>query len=559
MAFHPRARRCGGARRRPVRSRAPVVRARRRSQPGGPALLAACGGDDDDGGASRRAAVKLSRPDNPATLPTFDDIAGDRRRAAASRSGTLKVFNYEEYISPDVLTAFEEEYGVNGRGHDVHQHGRGDRQAVVRARPQFDVFFPTPDVIGKVVAGKLLQPLNKTLHPEPRRTCGSRCRIRSTTRAASTRCRTRCYTTGIGYRIDAVAKTPDALRQPVRHLLGPRQHRPGVPPRGRPRGVRHGAAAHAATTDVNTEDAELIDAALADVTRAHRPRQRQGRGRGLHGAAREARRGCTRLVRRRRQRPVLPARGRDDRQHRLLVPARRRRRDRQRHDRRHARRRAARCSPTRSSTTCSTRRTPSRTTAGSATSRRRTSLDPDTRRRRRVRPRAPRHRRSSARGLRHAASSCSSCRSPARRSGTTPGRRSPPVPDIATLAVADRRGGCGRRSPRPACSGWSLLFVVPFYGVLAVAFGRRRPDLRQRRARVEPARLGLHAVRRDPRAGLRRRARPVFIRTLVYVGAGPDDLLPDRLPGRLLRRPPRRAAAAACCSPCSSRRSGSTT
>ena len=25
----------------------------------------------------------------------------------------------------------------------------------------FDVFFPTPDVIGKLAAGKLLQPLNK--------------------------------------------------------------------------------------------------------------------------------------------------------------------------------------------------------------------------------------------------------------------------------------------------------------------------------------------------------------------------------------------------------------
>ena len=37
----------------------------------GPALLAACGGDDDDAAAG---AVLLSRPDNPVTLPTFDDV-----------------------------------------------------------------------------------------------------------------------------------------------------------------------------------------------------------------------------------------------------------------------------------------------------------------------------------------------------------------------------------------------------------------------------------------------------------------------------------------------------
>ena len=31
----------------------------------------------------------------------------------------------------------------------------------------FDVFFPTPDVIGKLAAGKLLQPLNKSLPAQP--------------------------------------------------------------------------------------------------------------------------------------------------------------------------------------------------------------------------------------------------------------------------------------------------------------------------------------------------------------------------------------------------------
>ncbi|HEX4980850.1 MAG TPA: hypothetical protein VFV63_04095, partial [Ilumatobacteraceae bacterium] len=74
----------------------------------GPTLLAACGGDDDD---ASTGAVQLSRPDNPVTLPTFDDLQPIDDDLPVE-SGTLKVFNYQEYIAPDVLAAFEEEFGV---------------------------------------------------------------------------------------------------------------------------------------------------------------------------------------------------------------------------------------------------------------------------------------------------------------------------------------------------------------------------------------------------------------------------------------------------------------
>ena len=77
----------------------------------------------------------------------------------------------------------------------------------------------------------------------------------------------------------------------------------------------------------------------------------------------------------------------------------------------------------------------------------------------------------------------------------------------------------GARRARRGC-GWSLLFVVPFYGVLAVAFGERRPDLRQRRPGVEPAALELRRrSATSSSASSSAELGAVFVRTLVYVGA----------------------------------------
>ena len=71
----------------------------------------------------------------------------------------------------------------------------------------FDVFFPTPDHVGQLAAAKLLQPLNKSYFPNLA-TSGSRCGTRSTTGAASYTVPYTVYTTGIGYRVDAVGKAP---------------------------------------------------------------------------------------------------------------------------------------------------------------------------------------------------------------------------------------------------------------------------------------------------------------------------------------------------------------
>ena len=52
-------------------------------------LLQACGGDDDDGAVSE----------------AIDD-------GLEPEAGPLRVFNYADYVNPDTVAAFEEQYGV---------------------------------------------------------------------------------------------------------------------------------------------------------------------------------------------------------------------------------------------------------------------------------------------------------------------------------------------------------------------------------------------------------------------------------------------------------------
>jgi spermidine/putrescine transport system substrate-binding protein len=228
---------------------------------GGPALLAACGGDDDSTSSSGTPKVKLSRPDDPATLPLFDDVPAIADGKSPEK-GTLKLFNYADYINPDVVKAFEKQTGSKV---EITTFATMS-EAVERlhaGRADFDVFFPTPDVIGKVVAGKLLQPLNKSYLPnlknvwpslqDPFYDKGARYSVPYTT-----------YTTGIAYRRDRVDKEPSALDNGY-DILWDSAYRGKTFILNDNREALGMALLRQGNTDVNTEDAATIEKARADL------------------------------------------------------------------------------------------------------------------------------------------------------------------------------------------------------------------------------------------------------------------------------------------------------
>lgn len=227
----------------------------------GPSLLAACG-DDDEGGGSENG-VKLSRPDDPATLPTSDDnqpIAD----GLEPESGTLKVYNYEEYIAPEVLAAFEQEFGVKV---EVTTFTSMDEamSKLSSGEVQFDVFFPTVDVVGKLAAAQLLQPLNKTYLPNITNVWDS-LQDPFYDKGGVYTAPYVMFTTGIGYRTDAVAKAPEDYENPYDIFWDPANNGQVYVLEDDREVLGMAMVRRSADADVNTEDPGVIDQALADIT-----------------------------------------------------------------------------------------------------------------------------------------------------------------------------------------------------------------------------------------------------------------------------------------------------
>ena len=171
-------------------------------------LLAACGGGN---GSSSAPELQLARPDNPVTLPLFDDNPMIASRLEPE-SGTLRIYNWNGYLWPRIKKDFAKEYGVKVE----ETYFRTTDEAVAKISSgavDFDVFFPTTDRIGRLVLGKTLQPLNHDYLPnlanvwpsiqDPWYDKGSQYSVPYTT-----------WTTGIGYRADKVSTTPWDLSNP---------------------------------------------------------------------------------------------------------------------------------------------------------------------------------------------------------------------------------------------------------------------------------------------------------------------------------------------------------
>jgi spermidine/putrescine transport system substrate-binding protein len=220
-------------------------------------LLAACGGSDGGSGAE----LQIATPGNPVTQPLFDDnpmVAS----GLEPESGTLRIYNWNGYLWPRIKTNFEKEYGV--KVEETFFSTTDEAVAkITSGAVDFDVFFPTQDRIGRLVAGKALQPLNHDYLPnlknvwpsvqDPWYDKGSQYTVPYA-----------IWTTGIGYRTDEIPKGPaefdnpyeiywDAASKGKMFLLDDGRDAPGHML------LKNGI------TDVNTEDPEHIELAKEEL------------------------------------------------------------------------------------------------------------------------------------------------------------------------------------------------------------------------------------------------------------------------------------------------------
>lgn len=177
---------------------------------GAASLLAACGGDESNNaisGGSGELPYELARPDSPVTQPIKDSNPAIADGLEPETGGIFKILNYADYMAPGVMKDFGEQYGVEV---EVTPYNNYDQMIAKLQEPgaEYDVVFPGPTVMSKMVYGEVIQPLNQSYIPnienlwpeykDPWYDKGAQYSVPYTV-----------YTTGIGYRADIVTDLPD--------------------------------------------------------------------------------------------------------------------------------------------------------------------------------------------------------------------------------------------------------------------------------------------------------------------------------------------------------------
>jgi spermidine/putrescine transport system substrate-binding protein len=196
---HPRARSAGGLSRRDFLRRSAGAAV---ALPSAAAILAAC--EKPGSTSSDSLPYQLARPERPVTLPlNGEPIATD---TPIEQGADLQILNWSVYLWKYVIKQFVEQHEADGISFTAITTFQNMDEAVAKlqAGQKADVFFPTIDVLGKLVAADLLQPLNHDLLPalehdnwgvfqDPYYDKGWRYSVPYT-----------LYTTGVGYRRDHI-------------------------------------------------------------------------------------------------------------------------------------------------------------------------------------------------------------------------------------------------------------------------------------------------------------------------------------------------------------------
>jgi spermidine/putrescine transport system substrate-binding protein len=172
-------------------------------------LLAACGGNDGVSNQAQtgKAPYKLARPDDPVTLPIKDSNPMIEDGLDPETGGVFQILNYDQYMAPGIMKDFGKKYDVDVQ---VTPYNNYDEMLSKIRTPgeSFDLVFPGPSQMSKMVYTDLIQPLNhsyvpnlKNVWPEyqdPWYDQGARYTVPYT-----------IYTTGVVYRADRVSSVPD--------------------------------------------------------------------------------------------------------------------------------------------------------------------------------------------------------------------------------------------------------------------------------------------------------------------------------------------------------------
>lgn len=236
---------------------------------GAGSVLAACSSSTTPAGSSNAqgealgpGGLPLARPDKRVTLPRWEDPIESGLQPETG--GTFTIFNYPAYIYPKVLKDFGKKYGVSVRVTPFDDINSGIARLASGA-VQPDVMEMTPDNLDRVIAGKLIKPLNleyipnlqKNVWPslvDPFYDSESRYGVPYTV-----------YSTGIAYRTDRVKEDIAGMANPWDIFWQSGAYKGKVALLSEVRETIAMALLHRGIKDVNSEDPKQIDQAVADL------------------------------------------------------------------------------------------------------------------------------------------------------------------------------------------------------------------------------------------------------------------------------------------------------
>ena len=134
------------------------------------ALLAtACGSDDDSSSDSGEAATtdESATTDGESATTDGGEAGGEMvtvECAVDEVDGNLALFNWAEYIDPDQLQAFADQYGISATM-DIYDSNEAMQPQIAAGNSGYDVIVPSDYMVSILIAGEHIQPLNKAAIP----------------------------------------------------------------------------------------------------------------------------------------------------------------------------------------------------------------------------------------------------------------------------------------------------------------------------------------------------------------------------------------------------------
>jgi len=175
-------------------------------------LLAACSSGGPATGAAGVNTIPLPRPNHPVTWPIFKDNP-PIKSGLQPEQGTLKIYNWVAYINQQCLKDFAKKYNVPVPQVTTFNNTDEAMAKLRTGQVSYDIFFPTIDLMGQLVYGKMIQPINHSYIPNISQAWSDFTNPFYDGKWRYTVPYT-IYTTGIAWRKDHLAENPYTMANP---------------------------------------------------------------------------------------------------------------------------------------------------------------------------------------------------------------------------------------------------------------------------------------------------------------------------------------------------------